>query len=91
VPAVAIAAIEAGPWMGVVVVALYIVIQQLENNFIVPKVMQDNADVNPLIAIISILIGFKLNGVIGGLLAVPTYILVRTIFSTWKRLSEGKV
>lgn len=91
IPAIAIAVLEKDPWMGVAVLILYIVVQQLENNFIVPKVMKDNADVNPLIAMISILIGFKLSGVTGGLLAVPTYILLRTIFGTWKKLSEGKI
>ncbi len=83
IPAVAIAYFYATPTATVLVLIFYILIQQFENNIIVPHVMQKNADVNPLIAIVAILSGFKLGGVIGALLAIPTYIVIRTIFSFW--------
>lgn len=85
VPAIAIAAFQVSPWHGGAVLVFYIVVQQLENNLLVPKVMQDNAHISPLASIVSILIGFKLGGVTGGLLAVPVYIVVRTILSFWQR------
>lgn len=83
VPAVIIAFIYLNPVMGGITVLFYVLIQQLENNIIVPKIMKDNADVNPLVAILSILIGFKLLGVVGALLGVPGYIVIRSIYSTW--------
>ncbi len=82
-PAVFVAYITFGPVMAGIVVLLYIVIQQLENNILVPKVMKENANVNPLVGITSILIGLKVGGVIGALLAIPVYILIRTIFSNF--------
>lgn len=83
VPAIAIAYLTFGPVMGGIVLLLYIVIQQLENNILTPRIMKVNAKVNPLVAISSILIGLKLGGIIGALLAIPLYIIARTIFSTF--------
>lgn len=83
IPAAFIAYITFGPVMCGIVILLYIVIQQLENNILVPKVMRESANVNPLISIASILIGLKVGGIMGALLAIPIYILGRTIFSTF--------
>lgn len=85
VPAIIIAWVTMGPAMAGAIVLLYIVVQQLENNFLVPKVMKDNADVSPLISIVSILIGLQVGGVVGALLAVPTYIVFRTVYGKWLR------
>lgn len=85
VPAIAIAYITAGPALAVVALLFSILVQQLENNVIVPKVMRENANVNPLISIIAILIGLQLAGVIGALLAIPVYIVVRTVYSSFFR------
>jgi predicted PurR-regulated permease PerM len=87
VPAVILAYLTFGPAMAAIVIALYIVIQQLENNLLVPRIMRTNAHVDPLIAILSILTGLKLAGVVGGLLAIPLYITLRAIFSSWRKYS----
>ncbi|MBU4482183.1 AI-2E family transporter [Candidatus Parcubacteria bacterium] len=55
----------------ILILALYFVIQQVENHLIVPKIMQKAVGLNPIIVIISILIGAKLFGVMGALIAVP--------------------
>ena len=57
--------------MAIVVAVLYFVIQQIENNFIVPKVMGKTTGLSPMIVILSILAGARLGGIIGALLAVP--------------------
>lgn len=53
------------------VAIMYFVVQQIENNFIVPKVMGKSTGLNPIVVILSILVGARLGGVIGALLAVP--------------------
>ncbi|MBD3279782.1 MAG: AI-2E family transporter [Candidatus Pacebacteria bacterium] len=88
VPALVITYFAAGPIMTGVVALFYIIVQQLENNLIVPKVMKDNANVNPLVSITAILIGFEVYGVIGALLALPSYIVLRTLYSYWLRFSK---
>ncbi len=70
IPAIIIA-LTISPLMGVFVVVLYFVIQQIENNFLVPKVMQHALGLNPLVTIIAILIGAKLGGIVGVIIAVP--------------------
>jgi predicted PurR-regulated permease PerM len=53
------------------VAILYLIIQQLENSVIVPKVIGKSVGLNPIVVMIGILVGFKLVGVVGGLIAVP--------------------
>ena len=59
------------PFMGMLVIGLYLIIQQLENHIIVPKVMGKSVDLNPLVIIVVILMGAKLGGFVGALLSVP--------------------
>ncbi len=83
VPAILIAFLSAGPMMAIAVLVLAIIVQQLENNFIVPKIMSDSCDVDPLVTILAILVGLQLGGVLGALLAVPAYIVLRVIYSIY--------
>ncbi len=59
------------PLHGVLALGALVIIQQLENHIIVPKVMQKAVGLNPLISIISMLVGAKLFGIAGALLAIP--------------------
>jgi len=65
-------ALTISPLTAVFTLALVIVIQQAENQIIVPKVMQKAVGLNPLVSIVALLIGAKLFGVVGALLAIPT-------------------
>lgn len=67
-------------YIGLAVIALYIVIQQLENNIIVPKVMQKAVGLNPIVVIVVMLIGAKVAGIVGVLLAVPAVLIFEAIF-----------
>ena len=89
IPAVLIALISMG-WGGAVAVfILYMVIQQSENNLIVPRVMKKNVDVSGLTSILGILIGGQLFGIVGALLAVPLFIVIRTGFENWRKYSKS--
>lgn len=90
VPAVIIAFIAFGPVMAVIVLLLFVLVQQLENNILVPKVMSVHANVNPLVSIISILVGFKIFGAVGALLAIPGYIILRTAYVTFFSFVDRK-
>lgn len=70
IPAVFFAFLQ-NPGLALVVLALYIVIQQLENHIIVPVVMSKSVGLNPVIVILGILIGGSLGGIIGAVIAVP--------------------
>lgn len=64
-------AVGDSPFKGLLALGLVIVVQQLENQVIVPKVMQKAVGLNPLVSIIAVLIGAKLFGVVGALIAIP--------------------
>jgi predicted PurR-regulated permease PerM len=78
VPSISIAFFMLNPFMGVIVLLFHILVQQLENNFVVPMIMKEAVDVRPLTTLLLILVGFELFGVAGALLVVPLYITVRT-------------
>jgi len=69
------------PLMGLAVAALYFLVQQLENNLIVPQVMARECGLNPLITIIALISGFNLAGIVGAILAVPVVLLIEIIFT----------
>lgn len=70
VPAVFIAFIQ-NPPLAVGVAVLYLIIQKTEGYVLVPKVMQKTVGTSPLVVMVALLIGFKLAGIIGLLIAVP--------------------
>ncbi len=78
VPAVLIG-LAVSPFSGLAVVALYFLVQQIENYLIVPNVMKRAVNLRPLIVILSLMIGFKVGGILGAVLAVPTLLILRVI------------
>lgn len=67
----ALIAFSVSPISALIVVIFYLVVQQIENNLLVPKIMQKAVGLPPAIIIVAILIFGKLMGTIGALLAVP--------------------
>jgi len=70
IPSVLLAVIQA-PILGLWVIVLYVIVQQMENHLIYPLVVRRAVGVPPLLVIIALLIGGKLGGVVGFVLAVP--------------------
>ncbi|EKD49587.1 MAG: protein of unknown function UPF0118 [uncultured bacterium] len=70
VPAIIISLTQS-PILTIFVVILYIVIQQVENHILVPKVMQKAVGLNPVFVILALLIGYELAGILGVILSVP--------------------
>ncbi|MDR7521832.1 MAG: AI-2E family transporter [Armatimonadota bacterium] len=78
IPAVFVALF--GPvWRLIAVVILFAGIQQLENNVLVPRVMKQTVGLSPLLTIVAIMVGAKLMGVLGALLAVPMAAVLQVI------------
>lgn len=79
-PAVLIG-LTTSPVHALTVVGLALFVQQVENSILVPKIMKQVVGVNPLVSILSLAIGFKLAGVGGAILAIPTYIVISVVAS----------
>lgn len=69
-------ALTQSPLKALAVFVVYVVIQQLENNLIVPRVMSRATGLNPVVVILVMLIGAKVAGIVGIILAVPVTIVV---------------
>ncbi len=70
VPALILAA-SVSPFVFVITLVAIVVIQQLENHLIVPKITQRTVGLNPIISILSVMIGGQTFGVVGALFAIP--------------------
>lgn len=68
------------PLTALLVLALYVAIQQLEAHLLVPNIMRRAVGLNPVIAIIALLIGFKLGGLAGMIVAIPVTMLLAEVF-----------
>jgi predicted PurR-regulated permease PerM len=59
------------PTAGIVSLIFFIVYQQFENSVLQPMVMSRTVKVNPLMVILSVLVGVELFGFVGAVLAIP--------------------
>ncbi len=78
IPAIMVA-LTISPLLALGVTVMYFVIQQLENNLIVPQVMKKAVGLNPLVVILTIAVGSRLLGFAGALLAVPIAVVLQII------------
>lgn len=75
-------------WLGVWVLALYIIVQQLENHLIVPNVMGRAVGFSPLATLLFIFAGGQLFGIGGALLAIPAALFLSIIIKdllSWEK------
>jgi predicted PurR-regulated permease PerM len=64
---------------GIVVLAFFIVYQQVENHLLQPLIFARTVKLNPLAVIVAILLGVELLGVLGALLAIPAAGMIQVI------------
>ena len=64
-------ALSISPLTALLVLIMYIIIQQAENHLQVPLVMKQAVGINPVAVILAMLIGVKLGGALGLILAIP--------------------
>jgi predicted PurR-regulated permease PerM len=55
----------------IIIIIFYIIVQGLENYFIVPRVLGDAVKIHPLVVIFGVLVGASVWGILGALLAAP--------------------
>jgi predicted PurR-regulated permease PerM len=71
IPAIAVAFAGDGFASALLVLGLYVVVQQFEAHLIYPVVVKKVVGVPPLLVILALIVGFKLAGFLGVLLSVP--------------------
>lgn len=72
-------ALSIHPLLALSTAALYFLVQFVENHLLVPNIMRKAVGVNPILSIIGLMIGFRLAGPVGAILAIPIIIVVRSV------------
>lgn len=67
-------------WYAVYVLVIYYVIQLIDNNYIVPKIVASKVKINALFSIIVVIAGNALWGIPGMFLSIPLLAIVKLIF-----------
>ena len=89
VPAILLAA-TAGPEAALAALLLYLLVQQLENNILVPKIQGDAVELHPSAVMFSLVIGGAIAGLLGAILALPVTAAGRNVLRyLFRRLSVG--
>ncbi len=78
VPAVLLAA-TAGLEPVIAALVLYTLVQQVENNVLVPKIQGDAIEMHPALVMFAIVIGGSLGGLLGAILALPIAAAMRDV------------
>ncbi len=86
VPAVLVALIQGSTYLDVshvtfalIIVGFYWAVQQIENNFVVPRVLGEAVELHPLVVMVGVVIGASVGGILGALLAAPVIASTREI------------
>jgi predicted PurR-regulated permease PerM len=79
-------AFSVSPFTALLVLIFYTVVQQLESNFLVPRVMQKTVGLSPVVVILALMVGGKLFGIIGVILAVPVTAMLVVFKDEWQNI-----
>jgi predicted PurR-regulated permease PerM len=80
--ALLVAAIDS--WTGVVcILVFYVLYVQLENSYLVPKIMKSSVDLPGLAILVALLLGSALEGIVGAMVSVPTAVLVAVLLDEY--------
>jgi predicted PurR-regulated permease PerM len=90
VPAVLVAFISS-TLLGFLTIGLYVVVQQVESHIIVPVVLRKALGLSPLIVVLSLLVGAKIGGVFGILLAVPLAAILTELVGDWDKKKRSLI
>jgi predicted PurR-regulated permease PerM len=78
-------ALFTSPWDALIILAYYILYQQIENYVVQPKVQANTTNMSPLLVFSSVVIGVNFGGLLGGLVAIPLAGCVRVLVMDYLR------
>ncbi|MBW4558873.1 MAG: AI-2E family transporter [Trichormus sp. ATA11-4-KO1] len=65
-------------WMGIRVLIAAVIVQQILENLIAPRILGSFTGLNPVWILISVLTGARIGGLLGVIVAVPTAVIIKT-------------
>ncbi len=76
-------------WLALKVLAACIVLQQIQDNLISPRVMQDSLNLNPVVVFFALLVGARVAGLLGIFIAIPIAGVVVTLLEIDEMKAEA--
>src|SRR5690606_32362824 len=86
-PAIFALATKDSYWYAVGVVLWFQFVQFLEGNFITPNIVGGKVSINPLVAIVAIILGGMMFGLSGLILALPITAVLKVVFDSNENLA----
>ena len=83
VPAIFLTYTTATPLRALFIAGWFVIIQQLENDVIVPKIMHKAVGIDPFVTIVSMMVGVKVGGIVGVILTIPVAAAISEILSDY--------
>ena len=74
-----VVALSHSPWSALILLAYYILYQQVENYLIQPHIQANSTNLSPLLVFIAVVTGVSFSGLLGGLVAIPLMGCLRII------------
>ncbi|MCS6789010.1 MAG: AI-2E family transporter [Patescibacteria group bacterium] len=87
--AATISALTSSVSLAVYTLIIFIILQQLENHFLVPLFMKKSIDLHPVIVIVALLVGGRLGGFLGVLISVPLLVVIQEMLEEWLDKSKN--
>lgn len=77
-------------WLGLKVLAIAFIIEQIVESIIAPRLLGEFTGLNPVLVLVSLLIGAQLGGFLGLILAVPIASFLKVLFSLFKVTQDSE-
>lgn len=79
-----------GSWIkALLAVIAYIILQEIETHFLVPKIMGKAVGLSPVLILVALLIGGKIAGIVGALIAIPTAAAISILINEFKNIKKN--
>ena len=88
--AVLIALLSGQPLLALWATAGMILVQQIDNNLLAPKIVGDSVGLHPVFTMLAIVIGGNVGGLVGMLTAVPVTASVKILLNRWYESHQEK-
>jgi predicted PurR-regulated permease PerM len=76
-------------WVGVRVLTAAVIVQQILENLIAPRILGSFTGLNPVWVLVSVLTGARIGGLLGVIVAVPTAVVIKTALNALRATVSG--
>ena len=76
--------------LAVYTIILFVIIQQIESNVIIPAVFHRAIGLHPVAVLAALMIGYTLFGFVGIILSVPAAVILQEFLNDWVSIKDSR-